>query len=296
MKAIILGTSSALPTKDRNHTAVLLRYGGEGILFDCGEGTQRQLRIAGENPMKISKIFITHWHGDHVLGLAGLIDSMAMNQGKKELEIYGPKGTKERVKALMKVFNIHPNYKLSVFDVSKSIAAETEEYWVRAVKVEHSIPCLAYSWEQKPRIKIKMDYVSQFGLSDHDKIEELRSGKNIKFNGKVISAKKATYSIPGKKMSYVMDTSLTDSIVKLVEKSNLLICESTFLNVLKAEASKRGHMTAKQAGKLAKSAGVDQLIITHFSQRYKDLKPLLAEAKKSFSNTKIAKDFMEISL
>ena len=297
MKAIILGTSSVFPTKDRNHAATLLRYGGEGILFDCGEGTQRQLRIAGENLMKISKIFITHWHGDHSLGLAGLLDSMTMNQGKKELEVYGPRGTKEKVKNLMKVFNIHPNYALKVFDVdpkSIGVAAETSDYFVYAAKVSHTVPCLAYAFEQKPRIKIKMDYVGKFGLKDHDEIEKLRSGKNVRFEGKVINAKKATYAIPGKKMAYILDTSVVDPIVELAKGADLLICESTFLNVLKTEANKRGHMTSKQAARLAKSAGVDQLILTHFSQRYKDLKPLLAEAKKIFPRSRLAKDFLEI--
>jgi len=296
----MLGTSSALPTKDRNHAATLLRYGGEGILFDCGEGTQRQLRIVGENPMKISKIFITHWHGDHALGLAGLLDSMSMNQGKKELEVYGPVGTKEKLKQLMKVFNVHPSYALKVVDVvckkGTCVAAETPDYLVRAAEVHHTVPCLAYAWEQKSRIKIKMDYVGEFGLKDHDEIEKLRQGTNVRFKGKVIAAKKATYAIPGKKMAYVLDTDITESVVELASKADLLICESTFLNELKSIANKRGHMTAKQAGKLAKTAGVGELILTHFSQRYKDLKPLLAEAKKVFANTKLAKDFMEIKL
>jgi len=301
MKVVVLGTSSVFPTKDRNHAAVLLRYGGEGLLFDCGEGTQRQLRIAGENLMKVSKIFITHWHGDHTLGLVGMLESMAMNQGKKELEIYGPAGTKKKVKELMGVYNLHPKYELKVFDVSpknKSIcvAAKTEEYFVYAASMGHTVPCLAYAFEQKSRIKIKMDYVSKFGLKDHDEIEKLRSGKNIRFEGRVIEAKKATYAIPGKKISYVMDTNSVAEATGLAKNSNLLICESTFLNEMKSVANKCGHMTAKQAGKLAKSARVDQLLLTHFSQRYKDLKPLLAEAKKVFPNVKLAKDFMTITI
>lgn len=299
MKAIILGTSSVFPTKERNHAAVLLRYGGEGLLFDCGEGTQRQIRIAGENPMKINRIFITHWHGDHSIGVSGLLESMAMNQGKQDVAVYGPEGTKKKIKALMEVFNIHPKYNLEVVEVNikkEEIIAETPEYWVRAAPMSHAVPCVAYVFEEKPHVKINIDYVAKFGLKDHDIIENLRSGKNIKHEGKVINAKKATFTTLGKKFAYVMDTSAVPEIVGFVHGADVLVCESTFLNVLKEAADERGHMTAKQAAKIAKSAGVKELILTHFSQRYKDVEPLLKEARKVFGNARLAKDFLEITL
>lgn len=299
MKALILGTSSAFPTKERNHTAVLLTYGGESLLFDCGEGTQRQLRVAGENLMKISKIFITHWHGDHTLGLPGLIDSMAFNQGKKELQIYGPKGTKERIETLLKVYCSRPSFNLEVFDLDLDKIrkiTEGEGYEVFAAKMTHGVPCIAYSFVEKPHIKIKVDYIEQFGLSKHPIVEDLRRGKDIIWKGKKLLSSDATYSLPGKKFTYVVDTSLNENIKELAKDADVLICEGTFSNELKDKAGDKGHLTVKQAAKIAKDAKVKKLVLTHFSQRYRDVEPLLKEAKRMFKDTELGRDFLEVTI
>ncbi len=299
MKLIFLGTSASFPTKDRNHTAVLLRYGAEALLFDCGEGTQRQIRIAKESPMKITKIFITHWHGDHVLGLGGLLQSSSMNNRKEPMEIYGPKDTRTRMDHLLKTCEFVPSFEIKIKEIDTDepkVICEGDGYFVKAVNGEHKIPCLSFAFEENPRYKINKDFVDSNRLQGNPGLNDLQRGKDITINGKKIKAKDVTYEVKGKKVSYVVDTVPTKGIAELATESDILISEATFLNEIKEKSTEHGHMTAKTAGKLAKGAKAKQLIITHFSQRYKTTKELLDEARRSFKNTIAASDFMEITV
>ncbi|MBD3262913.1 ribonuclease Z [Candidatus Woesearchaeota archaeon] len=300
MKITFLGTSSVFPTKKRNHSCVALDMGPETILFDCGEGTQRQIRIAGLAPMKISKILITHWHGDHVLGIPGLLESFHMSNRTKALDIFGPKGTKKYIKHMLSAFEIKIKYKLNIHEIDvrkpKKIF-ETNKYELWAAKMQHVVTCIGWSWIQKDKIKINTSYLKKFGLkAPHPILKKLQQGKNITWKGKKIKFEKATFTKPGKKITYVVDALATDQVAEFAKDSDIFICEATFSQEYKEAAAERGHMTAKQAGKLAKKAKVKQLIITHFSQRFRNVKPLLKEAKGVFKNTKAAKDFLEIKI
>jgi ribonuclease Z len=299
MKIQFLGTASSFPTRDRSHTSILLRYQSEAILFDCGEGTQRQLRIAGESPMKITKIFITHWHGDHVLGLPGLLESMAMNGRKDLLEIFGPGGTKESIKNLFKALHIHPCFKLAIHEVDtrkSNIAINTKDYEVSAIFVKHKVPCLAYTFKEKDRYRINKDWVKKEKVQGLPALKKLQEGKDVTIKGKKVKAKDVTYSSLGKKITFIFDTAPMPELAKLAKDSDLLICEGTFSNKIKEKAKDHGHLTVKDAAKIAKSAKVKKLAITHFSQRYKDTKELAVEAKSVFKNTVLAKDFMQINV
>jgi len=299
MKLVFLGTSAVFPTKDRNHSSIALDIGPEIILFDCGEGTQRQIRIAKLSPMKISTILITHWHGDHVLGLAGLLESFYMAGRTKPLEIYGPRGTKEHFAHMVKAFGIKAGYKISINEVlanKPKKVKETVDYEIWAARVKHTVPCLAWSWVQKPKIKINKEYIQRFGLKAHPILKKLQQGEDIVWKGKTIKAKDATFIKEGVKITYIVDTLPVENAELLAKDSDFLICEATFTQEFKDVAAERGHMTAKQTAKLAKKAKVKQLIITHFSQRFKTAKPLLDEAIKQFKNTIAAKDFLEIKI
>ena len=300
MKLVFLGTSSLFPTKDRNHSCIALDIGPETILFDCGEGTQRQIRIAKLSPMKISKILITHWHGDHVLGLPGLLQSFHMNNRKKSLDIFGPKGTKEHVGYMLKAFEVRLGFKLNIKEINskKPIKIfETTTYELWAANMEHAVPCIGLSWIKKSKLRVDTDYLKKFGLkAPHPILKKLQQGKDIVWKGQKIKAKDATYAKSGKKITYIVDALPTDTAVELAKDSDVFICESTFSQEYKAAAAERGHMTAKQAGKLAKKANVNKLIITHFSQRFRNIKPLLEEAKRSFKNTIAARDFLEVKV
>ena len=298
MKLTILGTASAFPTKERAHSAMLLDIGPESILFDAGESVQRQIQIIGAKPFKISKIFITHWHGDHVLGLGGLLQSFGMLKRKIPVEIYGPKGTFERFQHLRKALELRIGFPIKIIEVPlKTIKViSTEKYEIWAAKAKHDIDCLAFSYIEKPKRRVDIKYLKKFGLTNNPIIGKLAEGKDITWKNKKISASKATYMQPGKKLTYIIDSAYAENLIDFSKNSDLLVCESTFTSDLKSEAKEYGHMTSADAATIAKKAKAKKLVITHFSQRYKTSDDLLKEARKIFPNTTAAKDFMQFDI
>lgn len=264
-------------------------------MIDCGEGTQRQLRIAKISPCKITKLLITHWHGDHILGIPGLIQSMGANGCKGPLEIYGPKGTSNYIKNMFKWFSFPLRIELKVNEVNKKFF-ENENFTLTAYKMDHDIPCNAYTIQEKDKRNIQMNYIKKFGLKQNPILKNLQKGKNITWKGKKILASKATKIKKGKKVTVVLDTAYCSNAIKAAKDSDVLVCEATWMNDLETKNSGLKHLTTKQAGMIAKKAKVKQLIITHFSQRYNDEKVLEKEAKKTFKNVKSAKDFFVYSL
>ena len=300
MKITLLGTSAAFPTKTRNHSATLLDIGTESILFDCGEGTQRQIALVKAKPFKISTILLTHWHGDHSLGLGGLLQSMQMNKRKEAVNIYGPEETRQRFKHLVGAFGIKTAYMINVYEVKvkqrpfKVLDAKDYEIW--AIKCKHRVPCLAFAYKEKDKRRIVKKLIIKLGLEGNPLIKKLQEGKDIKWKGKTVKVKDATYLQKGKKFVYIIDSSYSEDLVKFAKDADLLLCESTFTDDMRSEANEFGHMTAKQAATIAKKAKVKQLMITHFSPRYKDVEVLLKEAKKVFPKTTAAKDLMTINV
>ena len=291
MKITFLGTGSMIPTPERNQVSLFLEYRDEGILVDCGEGTQRQFRIAGITPTKITKILITHWHGDHTLGLGGLLSTLGAHSYSKVLEIYGPKGTKKFISALFKLYIPQTRIKYGVIEVTKRRFFENEWFYLEALRLVHPVACLGYSFIEKDRLKINTSYLSDFGLRRHPILKKLQRGEDIAWKGKKIPVKKATTVKKGKKVTFISDTNFCENILKLSSGSDVLICESTHLEELKERTERYKHLTAKQAGEIAKKAKASKLILTHYSQRYKKTKPLLDEAKEAFTNTYAAEDF-----
>ncbi len=294
MKITFLGTGAMLPTKERNPNAIFINYNTEGILIDCAEGTQRQLRIAGISPTKVTKLLITHWHGDHVLGIPGLIQSLGASNYTKKLEIYGPKGSKNFFKNMMSglVFKSRINYE--IHEINEEKFFENNDFYLECNKVKHSIDCLSYSLIQKDKLKINVNYTKKFGLTQHPLLGELQRGKDIVYNGKKITVKKATTLKKGKKICFILDTYYHKKLINIVKNSDLLISESTWLEKDKIEDKE--HLSAKDAGLLAKKAKVNKLILTHFSQRYRDINEILKEAKKEFKNVECAKDLMSFEI
>ena len=294
MEVVFLGTGSMFPTKERNHTSVYLSFRGEHVLFDCGEGTQRQLRIMGISPTKITRVFLTHWHGDHSLGLAGFIQSNAASQRNTPLHVYGPLGTRDRVNSIMKTYVFKLNYPLYVHDVDEGVIFENDYMFVSAFKVKHTTSTLGFCLKEKDRRKINLDYTKKFGLVRHPLLGRLQKGEDIEYKGHTIRVEDATYVVRGRKICYVVDTVYFSDLVNYVQGADLLICESTYLK--EDEREEYMHMSAEDAAKLAKSSQVKKLILTHFSQRYKDVTPLVEEAKRIFNNVEAAHDFMKIEV
>jgi len=298
MEITFLGTSQAIPTAKRNHTSILLKYCEDSILVDCGEGTQRQMRIAGINPCKLTKLLITHWHGDHILGIPGLLQTLALNNYNRTLEVYGPRGTRRFFEAILNMFIFHGKIKTEIKEINDDgIFLENDKFSISAYEMNHGSPCVAYSFEEKEKRRVKMDELRKIGVKPSPMIAELQKGKNITCEGKTIKADKYTFLQEGKKIVFIMDTALNANCIKIAENADLLISESTYLNELEKKAYEYKHLTARQAAEIAKRAKVKELILTHLSQRYEEMpEKILHEAQKVFKNTKIAKDFMKIEL
>jgi len=296
MQILFLGTSSMVPTKERNQSGVLISYKSEGILVDCGEGTQRQLKIAGIKLTKITKILISHWHGDHVLGLPGLIQSMSAAGYDKTLEIYGPVGTKKFMNKLFGVFVFDKKINIEVNEIRKGKFFENKDFILEVRPLKHNIETLGYSLVEKDRRKINLKFINKLKIPHGPLLGKLQHGKSIMWKGKKIDLDKATYKVKGKKVTIISDTLSCKDANVLAKEADLLICESTYSSDLENKSMKYKHMTSKQAAELAKRSKVKQLILTHFSARYKDIDELIKDAKNYFENVSCAKDFMKIDL
>jgi ribonuclease Z len=294
-----LGTSQAVPTSRRNHTSILLRYKSENILVDCGEGTQRQFRKAKLNPCKITKILVTHWHGDHILGIPGLLQTLLLNGYQKQLEIYGPKGTAYYMNNIIKIFVPYNTIKIKIHEVNEGVFFENEDFFITAEPMKHSIPINAYSITEKEKTRLNKNMLKKFKIPNTPLLGELAKGKDIEINGKKIKAKEFLYKEQGRKITIILDTALNENCFKIAKDSNILISEAVYLENEKELASLHEHLTASQAGQIAKKSGkkIKALYLSHLSQRYDgNEKSILNEAKKHFKNTIIAEDLMSVEI
>ena len=285
-----------VPTKERNQIAVFFSYGSEGILFDCGEGTQRQFKIAGISLTKITKILISHWHGDHVLGLPGVIQSLSSMEYSNKLEIYGPSGTKERMEKMFEAFVFDKRIDFVVKEIKSSIFFENNEFQLEAYSLEHGIETLGYRFIEKEKRKIDMKKIKKLDIPIGPLLGKLQQGKAIEYNNKKIMPEDATFIEIGKKVAYITDTVLCNNCYKISQDADLLICEATYSSKLVGKSEEYGHMTAKQAAELANKSNVKQLVLIHFSARYKNTQELEEDARNIFDNVICAKDFMRINL
>jgi ribonuclease Z len=291
IKLTFLGTADSIPSARRNHLAMLLNYNEENILIDCGEGTQRQFRKAHLNPCKVTRILITHWHGDHILGLPGLLSTLSLTGYNKILYIYGPKGTKKAVKEMLEVFPFQKNYDLKVEDISNGKFFEGKDFYLEAKSGYHGIPSLAYSFVKKGELRIDKKRLNKSKLPVGPLLSKIKKGENVKYEGKIYKAKDLTYQDKNIKVSFILDTSYNKSLSSFVKGADILVSECTYATELNDQAKEHMHLTSEQAGKIAKLAKVGRLVLTHISSRYEpNMKLILNEAKKEFKNSEIVKD------
>lgn len=296
MEIIFLGTSCMVPTKERNHQAIFIPYKEEGLLLDCGEGTQRQLKIAEIKPTKITKLLITHWHGDHVLGLPGLLQTLNASEYEKKLEIFGPVGTIEYFEHMFRAFSFRINFAHSITEIKDGDRLDFKDLVVETHDLSHIIPCLGYSICEKDRRRIRLPYIKKKGIPEGPLLGDLQDNKSINWKGEKISPDDATYVVAGKKTTIILDSMLCNNAYLLAKDSDLLVCEAVYASSLLHKAEEYKHMTAKQAAELAAASNAKKLILTHFSQRYKSVEELLDEAKIIFKNTSAAFDFMKVKV
>lgn len=289
----ILGSNSATPLYGRNQTAQVLNCNDVLSLIDCGEGTQLQLQRFSFKANRIKHIFISHLHGDHYLGLVGLISSMHLNGRKEDLYVFGPAGLKEIIDLQLRYSETCLRYQL-IFYATNPLNAEQilddNNLEVATFPLYHRIPCTGFLFKEKQRLpRINKDVVEQLAIPN-TYYSLLKKGIDyIDATGKVFKAEELTVpaDVP-RSYAFCSDTISTDSYWQYIEGVNMLYHEATFLHDMLLRATETFHTTALQAAQIALNVSAKKLLIGHFSARYKDLLPLLQESKSIFYNTELA--------
>ncbi|WP_303294946.1 ribonuclease Z [Methanobrevibacter woesei] len=297
MEIIFLGTSSAVHSYDRSHPAIVLKAFGEVMLFDCGEATQKQLIFAKVSPMKISKIFITHYHGDHILGLPGLLQSMNFRGRETPLTIYGPKGLLKLKDAIYNLGFCKIDFPIEFIEIDDGTLIETEEYIIKARKVRHNVINMAYSIEEIKKPRFLREKAIELGVPVGPLFGKLHKGFEVEVNGKIIKPEQVLgEERKGIKVTYSGDTTPCEELIDFARDSDILIHESTYKNEDKDKAEQNFHSTAQDAAKVAKDSNSKKLILTHISTRYTDCEELLNEARDVFESTELAHDLKVITI
>jgi len=299
LKIIFLGTSGSMPTQSRSSSSIAIRRKGEVILLDCGEGTQRRMVEARLGFRRRMKIFISHLHGDHVLGLPGLLQTMTLLKRERPLEIYGPQGLAGFIDAFSSTLG-GPGFPTTIHEIiSEGTILETLEYEVRAIQADHDGPSWSYVIGEKPRPgRFHPERALSRGIPEGPLWKKLQLGEDVtNSDGALVRSDEVVDAqIRGLKIAYSGDTRPSEAFMVASEKADVLIHEATFGSSLLEKAEENGHSTAAQAAQIAKSADVDLLLLTHISSRYPDPTMLLEEATQIFPNTKIAQDLMELDV
>jgi len=291
-----LGTGGSVPSKYRMLPSVLIRRGPELMLFDCGEGTQRQFLQAKAGINRKMRIFISHLHGDHVFGLPGMLHSLAFMGRTRELEIYGPRGITDFVSAVNNSVKFYAQYPLTVKEVRAGTVVNDQEYKVVGAPAKHGIPCFAYAFEEKPKPgKFNPRVAKKLGIPEGPLWKKLQSSRYVRVGNRRISSR-LVVGAPreGIKITYAVDTRPCATVAKLARDSDLLIHDSSFDRSASQKASDYGHSTSTEAAQLAVRSKSRKLALFHISAMYEDANPLLVQARRVFRNTILSHDMMTV--
>ncbi len=311
MQVTFLGTSSGVPTRARNVSAVALRLPqrAELWLFDCGEGTQHQFLRSDLRVSQLSRIFVTHMHGDHVFGLPGLLASLGLAGTCSGIDLYGPDPLRDYLEGVLRTSSTRIGYPLRSHRVKEAartgaLLLDDDDLTVRCTPLTHRVPAYAYRVDQKPRAgRFDVDKARDLGIPPGPIYAELKAGRTVTLeDGRIINgASLCGPERPGCSVVYCTDTVFCEAAVELAAGADLLIHESTFAHAEAEMAFQRQHSTSTMAAQTALAAGAKQLVLTHLSPRYMPGNPvtpddLLEEARAIFPNTLIAKDFLTLEV
>jgi ribonuclease Z len=297
-----LGTSSGVPTRARNVSSIALRLPqrAELWLFDCGEGTQHQILRSDLKVSQLSRIFITHMHGDHIFGLMGLLASCGLAGNVERIDIYGPSGLNEYLQASSRYSHTHFSYPVKVHPVRPGIIYEDDEFTVTCGQLNHRVTAFGYRVIEKDRAgRFDIEKAKELQIPEGPIYGKLKRGETVTLaDGRVINGSELCGPTEiGRKIAYCTDTIYCEGAVELAKDADVLIHEATFAHQDADMAFQRLHSTTTMAAQTAYAAKAHRLIMTHFSPRYApgnsiELKDLLQEARAIFPNTEMAHDFM----
>jgi ribonuclease Z len=298
MKLVFLGTSAAHPTESRGLSCTCLEKDGEILMFDAGEGCQISFLKSRLGWNKKMKIFVTHLHGDHCIGILGLLQTMTLQHRTESIEIFGPKGIDEFIAANIKVLNFGLSFPVVINVVKEEKIIDEKMYSVYACKAEHSVDAFSYVfWEKDKPGRFNLKKAKDLGIPEGELWNRLQNGQEIQVGDKtfkpsdVLGGKR-----PGKKIGISGDTRPTKKLEEFFKNCDYLIFDSTFSDELREKAIETFHSTAKEAANLAKNANVTNLVLSHFSSRYTDESILLEETKEIHESVITAKDLLKIEI
>ena len=296
MKLVFLGTSAAQPTEKRGLSCICLEREGEILMFDAGESTQISYMKSGLGWNKKMKLFVTHLHGDHCVGILGLLQTMSMQNRTESLEIFGPKGIDEFLAANIKILNCGLSFSILITIVNEGTIYENNKFLIHATKANHSITAFSYLFEEKDKPgRFNVEKAKELGIPEGELWNKLQNGENITNNEKIIKPEQVLgKKRSGKKIGISGDTMPTKELEEFFRECDYLVFDSTFLDEEKQKAQDTCHSTAKQAAELGKNANVKNLILTHFSARYKDEIGHKTEAEQIHNSVITAKDLLEV--
>ncbi|MBT7781278.1 MAG: ribonuclease Z [Nitrosopumilus sp.] len=298
MKLVFLGTSAAQPTERRGLSCICLENDGEILMFDAGEASQISYMKSGLGWNKKMKLFVTHLHGDHCVGILGLLQTMSMQNRTESLEIFGPKGIDEFLAANIKILNFGLSFSILITIVKEGKIFENKKFSMYAAKANHSITAFSYLFKEKDKPgRFNVEKAQELGIPEGELWNKLQNGEEVINNEKIIkSIQVLGKKRPGKKIGISGDTMPTKELEEFFNECDYLVFDSTFLDEEKQKAQDTCHSTAKQAAELAKKANVKNLILTHFSARYKDEIGHKTEAEQIHNSVITAKDLLEVEI
>lgn len=287
---IILGCSSQQPTRFRNHGAYLVRWNDEGLLFDPGEGTQRQFIFAEVAPPVVTRIFISHFHGDHCLGLGSMLMRLNLDKVTHPIHCYYPASGQKYFDRLRYCCIYKENIHVVEHPVKKPGLVEDDgKFRIEAVFLDHGVENIGWRVTEPDTIKFDKDALKRFGISGPN-VRKLEKEGKLSVNNHWVLLDEVSRVRTGDAFAYVVDTRPCPQAIEIARGAKVLMCESTYLDEDRLMADEYRHMTARQAALIAVDAGVQTLILTHFSARYRDAEPLGVEAREIFPNTFVAED------
>ena len=298
MKLVFLGTSAAQPTERRGLSCICLERDGEILMFDAGESAQIAYTKAGLGWNKKMKIFVTHLHGDHCVGILGLLQTMSMQNRTESLEIYGPSGIDEFIAANIKILNFGLSFPVLINTVKEGKIFEDGKFSIHACKANHSVVAFSYRFDEKDKPgRFNVEQAKKLGIPEGELWNKLQNGNEITIEGKTILPQQVLgEKRPGKKIGISGDTMPTKELEEFFDGCDYLVFDSTFLDKEKQKALDTCHSTAKQAATLGKNANVRNLVMTHFSARYKDESGHLEEGRNIHDSVITAQDLLEIEI
>lgn len=294
---VVLGTGSQVPSRARNQNGYLLRWDGEGLLFDPGEGTQRQMLFAGVAASAITRICLSHFHGDHCLGVPGVIQRLSLDGVQHPVQAHYPASGRDYFQRLRHACAFHQVADLREAPIEADGTVAVADFGtLSAHRLDHSIDSYGYRLEEPDGRRMVPELLARHSVVGPEIGRLTRTG-SIRVGGRTVALDQVSVPRPGQRFAFVMDTRLCDAVYRLADRADLLVIESTFLSADADLARQYGHLTARQAGRVAAESGVRKLVLTHFSQRYDDPKRFHDEAAEAFDgDTVVAADLTRVAV